>query len=696
MFKRLNNIGIVCLLVICGSISSVFAIDFSQAFSQAESKVLNVQKLFQGKASVNNLYSKALKLVKDNEVVSSTQAFLAMGEYYDTCPAIEKVDIINVLYKSNSSFATVFEQLFGSSAKAPKKSAIDESYQKFFACKNITNPLVSHYDSLNAEINKLYYEIYITEYRQQTLNQENFGSDFFWNGTLDDSDFDVLYDINQVGKILFEDVQESPEILFYRLPSVAWWMSSSLFDQWSYQAWSVTVPSSSSEPEDEVPPPPVTSPPLQNTWNQENITFVDDTTWWNDWVTRTWSALEVVDVPSDIHDEDIQEFIASTYDDVWWAAWALLLGNQCLSEDVVELPEEEPEELMTPEAYIESINAFINNANITSVVNDVLTKRAQEELENTPWLPEPWDPSYPSAVGNIYAEQAFGETAAEGTCEYSCNGLPLDEQAQCQLSCAKSCIQQCDGLWLSDKAICISDCTCFMVAWPTGPWREKVEDMFRIKFCKVPVQNKKSEKRTKVFSIQAIFQEISDVLQWLRDSGQMVKFSETKEFLDGTIKINFAELFDFKLQFGFKPVFEQRKAVIEQKKWEEHNSDLGLGILNMNTANVEADDYNKYIVVADVERNKAMSQPVNTLSDIPKNIDAFKQARAVAVEQNLVLPKDFKTITSSYVQQTNILFVQNMMEFLEDNQLFWYNMTNDLLDMTSMSLQLQAKIENSK
>jgi hypothetical protein len=201
--------------------SSVFAIDFSQAFSQAESRTLSVQNLFQGKASVSNLYSKALKLVKDNEVISTTKSFVILGEYYDTCPAIEQIDIINVLYKSNSSFASVFEQILGSSAKAPTKAAIDKSYQKFFACKGIQNPLASHYEAFNVEINKLYYETYITNYRQQTLNQENFGSDFFWNGSLDDSDFDVLYDINQVGKILFEDIQESPEILFYRLPTLA-------------------------------------------------------------------------------------------------------------------------------------------------------------------------------------------------------------------------------------------------------------------------------------------------------------------------------------------------------------------------------------------------------------------------------------------------------------------------------------------
>lgn len=176
----------------------------------------------------------------------------------------------------------------------------------------------------------------------------------------------------------------------------------------------------------------------------------------------------------------------------------------------------------------------------------------------------------------------------------------------------------------------------------------------------------------------------------------MVKFSETKEFLDGTIKINFAELFSFKLQFGFKPVFAQRQAMIEQKKWEQHNSNLGFGLLNMNTANIDADDYNKYVIVADVVRNEAMNEPINTLSDIEKNTEAFKAVHDLAIEQNLISPADFPFVTSTYVQQTNILFVQNMMEFLEDNQLFWYNATNDLLDMTRMSLQLQAKINNSK
>ncbi|HBB03513.1 TPA: hypothetical protein DCZ39_01220 [Patescibacteria group bacterium] len=61
---------------------------------------------------------------------------------------------------------------------------------------------------------------------------------------MDDSDFDILYDINQVGKTLFENFKESPQILFYRMPAKvgaspiipqAGGALSSLTDQSSYQ-----------------------------------------------------------------------------------------------------------------------------------------------------------------------------------------------------------------------------------------------------------------------------------------------------------------------------------------------------------------------------------------------------------------------------------------------------------------------------
>jgi hypothetical protein len=56
----------------------------------------------------------------------------------------------------------------------------------------------------------------------------------------------------------------------------------------------------------------------------------------------------------------------------------------------------------------------------------------------------------------------------------------------------------------------------------------------------------------------------------------MVKFSKTKEFLDGNVKIKFADNFAFKLQVGFKPVFPQRSTTTITKEQEQDTKDFSL------------------------------------------------------------------------------------------------------------------------
>ncbi|MEI6118584.1 MAG: hypothetical protein WCP92_05160 [bacterium] len=158
-----------------------------------------------------------MKLVKDTEVISSVAAFDQLKEYYKPC-TFDTIDFINVLYRSNSSFRNTFLLILPKRTKTPIQVDIDKSYNKFFACKKIIHPTPADSANVDAEINAKYLEIYPNIYSMSTINKDNFGSDFFWNGTKDDSDFDLLYDINQIGKILFETIQDSPQILFYTLP----------------------------------------------------------------------------------------------------------------------------------------------------------------------------------------------------------------------------------------------------------------------------------------------------------------------------------------------------------------------------------------------------------------------------------------------------------------------------------------------
>ena len=815
MFKSLNRTCVAVCLLLIGTCSSVFAIDFSQALSQAEGQSQWIETLFQWKAQVSNLYKKALKLSKDREVVATTTSLDQLKEYYNDCSRIKNNDFVNILYNSNSSFKLTFEALLSNKTKSPTTDEISKSYDNFYACKGIgKSHTAADKQAVDNEVQNVYYEWYSNAFSISTLNQDNFWADLLRNGATDDGDFDLLNDINQIGKTLFEGFNDSPQVLFYRLPEegsslTQWWGDlSSLYDQSSYQlwggwwssAWTIT-PAWWSPSSDIQPSLGVVS--LQ----QPQITPIETTT----------------TSPSD--DKEIQAFIESTNPTTSTTPGvALLLWNQCLSWDTsVPVVEEKP--LMDPEKYIAGIVDFINTPNVDTLVYNYLKDKARQ----TNPLPVWWstsDPWYAQTVANSYAEQAFGE-AAPGTCAYACKDMSLDQQAQCELECAGSCIKQCidktklnvsacstnyaykvvacndqspgsistcntnyineknacssfstsycttnytntinscDTLvtakkiackanaeleraacitsnpiniaqceasaltnktscltnitlspakkaackvatvaWqascikqtVTDLRLCVSDCTCFLIAGPNWVGWKKMEDMFSIKFCKVPVEKTAVKPWKKVFSIQAIFQEISDVLEWLRDSGQTTKFSKKKEFLDSNIKINFADNFAFKLQVNFKPLFPKKSAATKEKEQQQDMRDFSLWIMNMNVGSPTADDPNKYIVISDPVRNDATMEEATSLGDIQQNIANFTAAAEAAKKAEI--PSSVLTdLKKAYVNKTPIAFVQNMISFLEDNQTFRQNTSEALSDMTKMSNELKLKIDSSK
>ncbi|HMS90803.1 MAG TPA: hypothetical protein PKC87_01155 [Candidatus Absconditabacterales bacterium] len=695
MFKNLNrkySIGIVLnriyltlSLLLIGTCSSVFAIDLSQAFSQAIEQSAGIDTIFKGKSTVSNLYSKALQLAKDKEVTATMFSFDQLKLYFTTCTRLETIDFINILYHSHFSFRNTFDQIFPVGTKHPSTAQIDSSYAKFFACRNIEKPTSADIQNLNNEIHLVYTDIYTNTYTMSTLNKSNFGSDLFWNGTLDDSDFDLLYDINQIGKILFDDIAESPEILFYRLPT----SPSSQNDNGS---------SSSNQGATQLGGGGGSFPGTSGSPSSSTLPFVGGGT--SSSLSMTSASAQSSSQGSQdsflIADTEVQNFIATTNSILPTSSLVgttpLVFGNQCLISDTPAPVVEEETPLMTPEEYMSGIDTFIEHANI----DDVINARLLAEFATTSPLASgasSSDSGYADSVANFYAEQALGD-AASGSCEYACKDLPLDKQVQCELACSKSCIQKCDGMGLQDKLLCISDCTCFLIAGPNGAGWEKMEDMFRIKFCKVPVQTKRVVPGKTVFSIQAIFQEISDVLEGLRDSGQMVKFSKRKEFLDGNIKIKFADNFAFKLQVGFKPVFPQKSTTIKRQEQTQANMDLNIAVLDMNASAPEADNYNKYIVISDPISDNASLEPANSLSEINENIQKFTTA-ANAAKAAKLSAASITAVTTSYAQSTKVLFVQNMIDFLRDNQSFLNNLTFALLDINKMSLEFKTKIENS-
>jgi hypothetical protein len=181
----------------------------------------------------------------------------------------------------------------------------------------------------------------------------------------------------------------------------------------------------------------------------------------------------------------------------------------------------------------------------------------------------------------------------------------------------------------------------------------------------------------------------------LRDSGETTKFATKKEFLDGNIKINFADNFAFKLQVNFKPLFAKKSTSVEAKEQEQDMKDFSLSIMGMNIGSPEADDYNKYIIIADPVKNDANMEQATTINQIQVNVKKFSDTvdTANAIQISGVV---LDSIIDAYVQKNNNDFTNNMITFLKDNESFWNNTISALFEINKSSLELKAKIDNPK
>ena len=111
MFKNLNRTYLALCIVLIGTCSHVFAVDFFQAFDQAKEQSISINSLFQGKSVVGNLYTKALKIIKDKELLAISDSIDLLESYYNNCSRIKPSDFMNVLYDTNVSFKETLTQL---------------------------------------------------------------------------------------------------------------------------------------------------------------------------------------------------------------------------------------------------------------------------------------------------------------------------------------------------------------------------------------------------------------------------------------------------------------------------------------------------------------------------------------------------------------------------------------------------------
>jgi len=102
----------------------------------------------------------------------------------------------------------------------PGEGDIKRSYKAIIRCrawdKNQMTP--TDYQKVRNVLNDQYNKVLKNNYDLFTTKQSNFGEDLFVNGSLEDSDFDLLVDIDKIGQKLFQSVTSPIQTLFYELP----------------------------------------------------------------------------------------------------------------------------------------------------------------------------------------------------------------------------------------------------------------------------------------------------------------------------------------------------------------------------------------------------------------------------------------------------------------------------------------------
>lgn len=611
------------------------------------------------KTIITDIYYKSLEIAKTNEVSSLNNAIKLSVDYMknkDIKCNLNKTDMLNILYNSNDSFKRAFKQNITNTYKSKPQYPSNEDYLK--SCYIFMWCFYGIYDYEDSpyirktcvtKANDIYSQMYINGDSIASFDQINFGDDMFWNGKLDDADYDLLYDIDIIWKILFESSKTPPQVLYYQFPDInsLWWNDNpeipydwtidwfSPYDPWDF--------------------------PDTNSWNNN---WNNSGSWrWlgiNSWDNGTLNNNALVEPEIWSLDEEIKKFLDTNTSNTY-------LQNQDDSSNVLNW------NICITWSNTQDLQ---NTGNIYSwdIIKKYLSGLIKEINENknesitsiTTW----WASFIDWNIVNLTWSQQEIISQIDDQVEMLSN---IDDEVSQQA--IQWCIDKCDWLPLSDKAICIVKCTCTEFSSPAYNDILKAWT-FKIKFCMIPVQNKWFSKNGKtVYSIEEIYNEVSSILISLRDSGELLVSKKTKEFLESsTTKNKFGKIFSFGISSSFKSLFSNADSKTAKRDEEIFVKDAQKSILCYWDSLDTASEKNKYI----------MSNPTD---EVKKN--EIIKSSSFGLTNGCQAPVDsIKLLQEDRLIKSNSI----VFEFLKTHLAFW----QDVVVMTKDINQTAKTLSNKK
>lgn len=610
-----------------------------------------ISKISNGKLIVGDLFSKNLELIKNNEIKITNQTIENIRDFYTSRNCfLKKKDIFNIIMNSNNSVLYTLESILIEKSTQniwnTPTDEINKSYQKFFNCKKeaweITN--YKSIQDVENEINWLYSKLVDNEYKLETINQSNYWEDFFRNWDTEDSSFDILADIYNIWHILMPDFKKQVKLYFYNLPN--------------------------------------------NDNSDSNLSFNNII-----WKKLAANTTETLNQKTESSNAEINNFISNT-NQTETEDSSYENTNQCIntSSENSTVETKNTEENTDYDWFLSWVENFISNANIDEKINEILTDKFKEETK-IEWDQKDTEMGKNQKQNNKTEEFIEKNIVMTNSCSNNClDKESVWEQTKCELDCSLSCFEKCEDIKdNAEKISCKAQCVCFMVSWPKEPilsWLIEA-DIYKIKFCKVPVSGYKIQRNKTVESIGEIFSEMWNVFNTLRDSWQMIKNKQTKEFLELPVELNFSKIFSFALNVNRKkiPNTKQTRTISDQKIKESKAKKSET--IDAKTENNEKDNYNKYIIMQSLAWNSVNSQSSNSITE---RINQLKEQQSLLESSNT---KSEDTIKNSQNNKTISLSLQ-LETFLADNISFWKEFQTTISDANDISDSLKQKIQSSE
>lgn len=437
---------------------------------------------------------------------------------YTNC-SLEDNEILWVLFYTNGSLGLKDEIM----KSVPSNRWPTVKDQKKW-CDKLTTCIAWELDkNMNRSCDEIVRNAYILWVNEKTrkylLEEANLWTEKYYNGTLDDSSYDILYDIQQIAKVLYEDPKTVTSVLFYQVPSFNWskWGSSIVGNgQWWGQGASNQTNSSSSS----------TTRTSQGgewgAWGEWGDNWDGGSNnWWNNW-GGNWGGGNDWSSPSISDDEEILNFLNNDGENrTITSNWNTAFVNQCVVVWSTVLEEAYLEAEEEAENYPERTPNELSDEEIEAIYDDIL-KNANELKQISPNTPLTWQENDPTS--NKVSRWVTWDAATVAT---------LKKELE-------SCVSRCDWLRVDEKAVCRALCLCAEYQSPAlnknMTYKFIEEWALRVRICNIPSQAKIVSTSTKnVYSIEAILLEIHDTLKALLESWELTPKVQKEEMLDTSL-----------------------------------------------------------------------------------------------------------------------------------------------------------------